>query len=144
MKNVNTKTRLFLLIFSLLAMHAHAQMEEAYELANEITREKLQREDQTNIRILDNLCSNDIIVVGGTYDHIHMVLQSLKIPFAGITQEQLMQADLKPHQTIFVNCASTFSPESARKLATFVEAGGQLITTDWALKNVIEVAFRTP
>ena len=27
------------------------------------------------------------------------------------------------------------------KLRKFVEAGGQLITTDWALKHVVEVAF---
>ena len=27
------------------------------------------------------------------------------------------------------------------KLAKFVEEGGQLITTDWALKHVLEVAF---
>lgn len=119
----------------------HAQMDQAYKLANEMVRGKLQREDKGNIKILDELKNNDVIVVNGTYDHIHMVLESLKIPFASIGQHQLMQAKLEPHQTIFVNCASDFPAEAARKLATFVSEGGQLITTDWALKNVIEVAF---
>lgn len=133
---------IFVTVLLLMTLNQlHAQMEEAYELANEMVREKLNREDRTNIRILDDLTKNDIIVVNGTYDHISQVLTSLKIPFAEIDQNQLMQADLKPHQTIFVNCASGFMPEAARKLATFVEAGGQLITTDWALRNVIEVAF---
>ena len=135
------KTRLFLILFLMIVMNVNAQMEEAYKLANEIVREKLQREDRSNIRILDDLKKNDIIVVTGTYDHIGQVLTSLKIPFAEIDPDQLLQADLKPHQTIFVNCASGFTPEAARKLATFVEGGGQLITTDWALQNVIEVAF---
>lgn len=116
-------------------------MKEAYELANDMVRERLRKEGSENIQILDDLKKNDVIVVNGTYDHIAMVLESLKIPFVAIEHQQLLSAKLEPHQTIFVNCASSFSPEAARKLATFVSEGGQLITTDWALKNVIEVAF---
>lgn len=116
-------------------------MKEAYELANDMVRERLKKEGAENIRILDDLKKNDVIVVNGTYDHIAMVLESLKIPFVAIEHQQLLDAKLEPHQTIFVNCASSFSPEAARKLATFVSEGGQLITTDWALRNVIEVAF---
>ncbi|RAV98227.1 hypothetical protein DQQ10_24815 [Pseudochryseolinea flava] len=128
-------------IIFLFTTKTQAQMEEAYKLANEMVRERLNREGEENIKILDELKKNDVIVVNGTYDHIARVLQSLKIPFAGIDHHQLMDAKLEPHQTIFVNCASSFPPEAARKLATFVAEGGQLITTDWALKNVIEVAF---
>ncbi len=116
-------------------------MKEAYKLANEMVRERLLKEGADNIRILDDLKKNDVIVVNGTYDHIAQVLESLKIPFVAIDHHQLQDAPLLPHQTIFVNCASSFPPEAARKLATFVSAGGQLITTDWALRNVIEVAF---
>ncbi len=141
MSYFNFKTYLFFGVFLLTVLTVQAQMGEAYELANEIVREKLSREDHSNIRILNDLTKNDIVVVEGTYDHISQVLTSLKIPFAQIDQHQLMRVELKPHQTVFVNCASAFPAEAARKLATFVEAGGQLITTDWALKNVIEVAF---
>lgn len=116
-------------------------MEAAYKLANEMVRERLEKEGVDNIKILDDLTKNDVIVVNGTYDHIAMVLESLHIPFAAIDHNQLLSATLEPHQTIFVNCASSFPPEAARKLATFVSEGGQLITTDWALRNVIEVAF---
>jgi hypothetical protein len=127
--------------FLTVTTQTHAQMEEAYELANEMVRERLHNESKDNLKILDNLKDNDVIVVNGTYDQIDMVLSSLKIPFVSIRQDQLTTATLEPHQTIFVNCASAFPPEAARKLATFVTEGGQLITTDWALKNVIEVAF---
>lgn len=118
-----------------------AQMNKAYDLANELVRERLQKEDADNVKILDEIRDHDIIVVGGTYDHIHLVLASMKIPFISISQNQLLQVDLKPNQTVFVNCASGFPAEGARKLATFVNEGGQLITTDWALRNVLEVAF---
>jgi hypothetical protein len=140
-QNMCSKSIIFIALLSLLTIQTHAQMDQAYKLANEMVREKLHRESGENIRILDDLKKNDVIVVNGTYDHIHMVLESLKIPFASIDHHQLMDAILEPHQTVFVNCASSFPPEAARKLATFVASGGQLITTDWALRNVIEVAF---
>lgn len=141
MKLLNLTSALVFVIFLLAVFQVRAQMEEAYKLANEMVREKLYREDRSNIKVLDDLTKNDIVVITGTYDHISQVLTSLKIPFAEIDQHELAAAELKPHQTVFVNCASAFPAEMARKLATFVEAGGQLITTDWALLNVIELAF---
>jgi hypothetical protein len=130
---------LFVLIVQTLT--AQEKMKKAYELANSLVRERLAQESAENIAILDNIGKSDIIVVDGTYDHIHLVLESLKIPFVSISSAQVMAADLQPHQTVFVNCASSFPTDAARKLATFVQQGGQLITTDWALKNVLEVAF---
>lgn len=131
-------TTVLLLLF---ITKTNAQMEKAYKLANDMVRERLMTEGADNIKILDDLKKNDVIVVNGTYDHIALVLQNLRIPYIAIDHSQLLEAKLEPHQTIFVNCASSFAPEAARKLATFVSEGGQLITTDWALKNVIEVAF---
>lgn len=141
MKSFNLKTAFVSAVLVLISLVTYAQMDEAYKLANEMVREKLYREDRSNIKVLDDLTKNDIVVINGTYDHIGQVLNSLKIPFVEIDQSQLISAKLEPHQTVFVNCASGFSPDMARKLATFVEAGGQLITTDWALLNVIQVAF---
>lgn len=42
---------------------------------------------------------------------------------------------------MFVNCPGHFSPLGLRKLSAFVEVGGFLFTTDWALKHVLEPAF---
>jgi hypothetical protein len=137
----NFKYVLILSIFLSFSQTAQSQMNEAYKMANDMVRSRLSNEDKENITILDNLEKNDVIVVGGTYDHIHRVLQSLEIPFVSIDHNQLLSVKLYPHQTIFVNCSSSFPAEAARKLATFVKEGGQLITTDWALKNVLEVAF---
>lgn len=133
----------FVILFFLCitSYQSQAQMNEAYKIANDMVRSKLRNESAENIRILDNLSDHDVIVVNGTYDHIHLVLESLKIPFTALNTDQLLRADLKSHQTVFVNCASSFPPEGAHKLAHFVAEGGQLITTDWALRNVLEVAF---
>lgn len=117
------------------------KMEKAYTISSKLVRDRLIQEDAINARRLERLSKSDIIVVRGTYDHIHLVLKSLNIPFSEIDEQELRHFKLDPKQTVFVNCASSNDPQTARVLSTFVNEGGQLITTDWALKHVIEVAF---
>lgn len=116
-------------------------MQSAYEVSGYMVKERLLSEDKENIKIIDDISENDLIVVNGTYDHMHLVLSSLRLPFIRISQHQLKDVKLEPHQTVFVNCATNFPEDQARKLTTFVAQGGQLITSDWALKNVLEVGF---
>jgi len=113
-------------------------MKKAYRLAKNLLKDRLNNEDKD---LLENIDQTDVVVVSGTYDHIHLVLTHLNLPFVEVNHNQFLSINLKPDQTVFVNCASSFPPEGARKLATFVAEGGQLITTDWALKNVLEVGF---
>jgi hypothetical protein len=114
-------------------------MAEAYELGSAMAREQLSTEEK---KLLDGMSSDTVIVVPGTYDHIHQVLENLKIPFKTVQQADLLTYPLRPKdQTVYVNCASTFPENVAHRLRKFVDDGGQLITTDWALKNVLEVAF---
>ena len=104
-------------------------------------RERLERENPEDVAILDSVSDSDIVCVRGTYDHIHLVLEAIGIPFSHVGPETLLKMELKPEQTVYVNCPSSFPTEVAKKLRVFVEAGGQLITTDWALKHVLEQAF---
>ena len=106
-----------------------------------LVRERIERENPEDVAILDSIKDTDIICVRGTFDHIHLVLQAIGIPFAHVDPHSLVRMELKPEQTIYVNCPSSFPREAAMKLKKFVEDGGQLITTDWALKYVLEVAF---
>jgi hypothetical protein len=117
------------------------EMDQAYKISKELVRERMERENPEDVAILDSITESDIICVQGTYDHIHLVLSAIGVPFAHVTPSQLMKMDLKPEQTVYVNCPSNFPAEVARKLSGFVEAGGMLITTDWALKHVLEVGF---
>ncbi len=116
-------------------------MEQAYELSGIIVKDRLANEDHSNTKVIENISSNDLVVIEGTYDHIHLVLSHLKLPFVSINHNQLKDVKFEPHQTVFVNCAASFPQDQARRLATFVAEGGQLITTDWALKFVLEPAF---
>lgn len=117
------------------------KMKKAYELASSLIRDRLEAEDKENLDIMDEISSDDVIVIEGQYDHIHLVLKHSKIPFTQIQPSQLGEMELRSDQTIFVNCMGNFDHDLARKLNTFVNSGGQLITTDWCLKSVLEVAF---
>ena len=116
-------------------------MSAAYNVSNQLVRERMERENPEDIKILDSVKESDIVCVRGTYDHIHLVLSAIGVPFAHISPDQLLRTELKPNQVVYVNCPSSFPRDAAVKLSAFVEAGGMLITTDWALKHVIEVAF---
>lgn len=135
------KAAIILLLLTVITMQVKPQMKEAYKVSGYIVKERLTSENKDNERVIRDISQNDLVVVQGTYDHIHLVLSSLKLPYIEISQNQLKNVKLKPHQTVFVNCASGFPAEEARRLASFVAEGGQLITTDWALKNVLEAAF---
>ena len=106
-----------------------------------LVRERMERENPEDVKILDSVTDSDIVCVRGTYDHIHLVLEAIGIPFAHISPADLLRQEIKPEQTVYVNCPSSFPREAALRLRKFVEDGGQLITTDWALKHVLEVAF---
>ena len=120
---------------------ADKKMLEAYKISGKMVTERVIAEDASNERLLENTTADDLVVIDGDFDHIHLVLSSLELPFTRIDHDQLAAFDFKPHQTVFVNCASSFPPAQAKRLAAFVAKGGQLITTDWALKYVLEVGF---
>jgi hypothetical protein len=117
------------------------KMQSAYKFANVLIRDRLRKESEDYIKILEGIEESDVISVDGTYDHIHLVLELSNIPFKRISPADLNTIKLRPDQTIFVNCASNFDNQAARVLSSFVANGGLLITTDWALSNVLEVAF---
>ena len=132
---------IFFICSSMFSFGQEDKMKQAYELSNDIVRDRLDTEDKEYTRMLNEVEESDLIVVEGTYDHIHLVLESLKLPYMRVSQSQLIGMQLKKHQTVFVNCPSSFPVAGAKKLAEFVNLGGQLITTDWALKHVLEVGF---
>jgi hypothetical protein len=118
-----------------------ARMKRAYGLCNSLVRDRLENEGQENLELLDDIKASDILVVSGSYDHIHLVLSNLNIPFLNTEPKAITVQELRPEQTIFVNCSRDFPSQAAKDLEKFVSAGGQMISTDWALKNVLEVGF---
>lgn len=117
------------------------KMKRAYNYSSKAFREKLRKESELDASILEQIESTDVIVVTGQYDRAELVLQALGIEFTIIEPYHVNHIDLKPKQTLLINCPGNLDRTGIVKIRHFVESGGLLVTTDWALKNVLELAF---
>jgi hypothetical protein len=113
----------------------------AYKAAAHITKARLMREDPERARLLDDVVESDVVVVAGQYDHVESVLRALDVPHSVVSTAAVDRLDLRPEQLLIVNCPGVVSAAAITRIRSFVEAGGSLFTTDWALKHVIEPAF---
>ncbi len=116
-------------------------MSGAYRVAHELLRDRLKDRAPEILRELDEISEADVIVTRGKYDYIENVLQQAGTPHTLLDPGQIDDANLRPDQIVFVNCPGEFNPKGIRNLVNFVDQGGFLFTTDWALKHVLERAF---
>lgn len=82
-----------------------------------------------------------ILVVTGAWDHVEKVLDHLNITHTLLRAQQLKEAGINPNQTILVNCEGNMDTDSRERVQWFVNVGGYLMTTDWALTKTIEPGF---
>lgn len=129
-----------------------ASMRVGYELATRTLTDAMQLHAPAQLATWQALSADTspkVLVVSGTpdqstYDHMELVLETAKIPYAKVAGSHLLgQAldELERIRAILINCASGFDAVAAQRAARFVEAGGLLVTSDWALKTVLEVGF---
>ena len=97
---------------------------------------------------LDDLDEDDILVVDGSFDDIHRVLDALRIKYVRKTPWSLLTpkpADFSTYKCIFWDCGESLGrrrmPSIGKKLREFVRNGGYLFTTDWGVANVLNYAF---
>ena len=116
-------------------------MDRAYSIADELIKDKLRESAPDSFDALESMDEADILVVEGIHDHIQQVLDLAGTRFALVTPASLSAAELRQDQVMFINCGAKFDRIGLSKIAKFVEDGGFLFTTDWALRDVLEPAF---
>jgi hypothetical protein len=77
-------------------------------------------------------------VVSGDYDCIQRVMDTLKIPYTLIDASKLGGAKLSRVKCLLLNCPGTFDGSGILKLRSYVEKGGWVVSTDWALSPIKE------
>ena len=117
------------------------RMRRAYASAGRISRERIAREAPLDAAALEAVEASDVVVVRGSYDRVELVLEALGLPYTAVEPHQLGQVRLRPEQLLVVNCPGHLGPEGIARVRRFVEGGGSLFTTDWALRHVLEPAF---
>jgi len=117
------------------------RMRRAYGTAGRAYREKLRQERPEDAAELASIEPAEVIAVHGQYDHIHRVLETTGVPFLGLAPGDLPRADWDRMQVLFVNCPGHLPEAAMSRIAPWVRGGGYLVTTDWALKHVVEPLF---
>lgn len=95
---------------------------------------KQRRTQEGGVEILQK---SRIVVVTGAWDKVQIVLGHLAIPHTLLRAQQLKDQGLNPNQTILVNCEGNMDSDTRERVQWFVNVGGYLMTTDWALTKTI-------
>ena len=117
------------------------RQDRAYRSGARMARERIAREAPLDAEALATVEASDVVVVAGTYDHVEQVLGALEMPFTAIASAQLEQVELRPEQLLVLNCPGDVGDVNVGRIRAFVEGGGSLFSTDWALERVVQRAF---
>ena len=118
-----------------------ARRARSYSAGAKIARDRMEREAPLDAQALAAVRASDVVVVTGVYDHVDQVLGALEMPFTVVAPGQLGEVRLRPEQLLVVNCPGQLERREVLLVRDFVNDGGSLFTTDWALRHVVEEAF---
>ncbi len=122
-------------------MPGNERMRRAYRVAGKLFRDRLRQERPADAEELSGIEPAEIVVVRGEFDHMHLVLDATGVPFLHLAPTHLPRADWKRMQVLLINCPGQLPAEALERLDQWVREGGYLMTTDWALKHLIEPVF---
>ncbi len=117
------------------------RMSRANEAAAAVVRERMAQERPEDHRVLQSVEQADIVVVRGEYDRVEDVLTTLKIPHVVVNPNAVARLPLSARQLLIIDCPGTIGGAGLERIRKFVNAGGFLYTTDWALTHVVMKAF---
>jgi hypothetical protein len=117
-------------------------MEEAYKLSADIVNQDAAAKEGSGLKAWQKANRINIIVVPGEYDTAENVLDSLDLHYESKDPSDFDDIKLTVRDVVIVNCPGDgFSELGLAALREHVSGGGLLITTDWALKHVVQRAF---
>lgn len=91
---------------------------------------------------LKSLSARELLVVSGTYDRVEVFLDMLGLEYETVDARKLDRVSLSGRRVVFVNCSNEpVPPKGNEHLRKWVEGGGYLLGSDWAIENVMRKAF---
>ena len=84
-----------------------------------------------------------ILAVNGRYEKPKKIVEHMYASMKKVVKEkELMKENLSQYDVVLIGCPGSDIPNAShQKVKDFVMNGGWLITTDWALKSIIETIF---
>lgn len=84
------------------------QMKKAYNASTKILKTRMAKGRSEDLRTLEQISDNEIIIVPGQYDRIEDVFDIIKIPYGLVDTHRFNDLKLRPTQTLIVNCPWRF------------------------------------
>lgn len=97
--------------------------------------------DETHPGLRGKVSRDEIVEVKGEWDDAQHTLHAFGLPCTRVSENKLGNMKLDKAKIIVVNCAGELTNDAIINLRRFVEMGGYLLTTDWALTGVVQRAF---
>lgn len=82
-----------------------------------------------------------VLEIKGRWDKAGQIMSAMGVPFRTIGGRELRETSLDGVKVLVVNCEGKLPLDTLEKIRQWVIKGGHLITTDWALENVVQRAF---
>ena len=111
--------------------------------SDETVVDRLRKERPSEVRTVERLQKDDIVVVGGSSDQVEKVLRAIDMPYTYVRRDDFDKVELDPKQLLVLNCAGNrrLSESGLAKIAKFVHQGGYLFSSDWELRNTLVPIF---
>jgi hypothetical protein len=116
-------------------------MKQAYAIAARAVCARLRAARPGDLDRVKALRRGEVAVFSGDYDQAEKVLARLKVPVTLDPTPSRLGSARSKIKVAFVNCAKTRPQSLVEALTRFVERGGTLVTSDWALRDVIMPGF---
>ncbi|PKK91036.1 MAG: hypothetical protein CVV64_04505 [Candidatus Wallbacteria bacterium HGW-Wallbacteria-1] len=116
------------------------EMSGAYDAAAGLVEARMKKFAPQDLEVLKKTERHQLIVVMGDYDKVEGIIARSNIRHTLVRPEEIPD-DLSRAQVILVNCPGNIPEWKFDAIRKFVSDGGSLITTDWALGNLIAKAF---
>jgi hypothetical protein len=113
-----------------------SDMTTAYNLAAAAVRQRFAEQHPEDLKVLEGIGRGGVAAISGCFDSVQEVLKRLKVPVTMDPANGNLDGPIA-----FVNCSSSYKDPLVKRLRGYVEEGGWLVSSDWALGHVIQKAF---
>lgn len=105
--------------------------------------DRLRERRPGDLRTLERLRQDELLVFEGEYDQVQDVLSRLGLPHQVHPRSAIETLQLAPRrQVLLFNCAAdALPPAAAQRIRAFVCEGGYVFSSDWELGNLLVKAF---
>ncbi len=104
----------------------------------DLVRGNLENGQQGGWKTVATMEAGEIAVVTGDYDTVQRVLDKLKVRYTTIEPKKFGGARLNAVKVLILNCPGNLDGSGILKLRSFVDKGGWVVSTDWALAPIKE------